>query len=65
MPFDEDMRGVVVFLTIKGDCVTWDMQRFEYDVQAAMDHMQTVQPPFYRNLYSTLKFASIRNDLIE
>ncbi len=65
LPFDEDMRGVVVFLTIKGDFINWDMRRFDYDFEAAMEQLQTIQPPFYRNLYSTLKFASIRNDLVE
>ena len=65
LPFDEDQRGVVSFLKIKNDSVKWEVKRFKYDNEAAMEHMQTIQPPFYRNLYSTLKYASIRNDLVE
>lgn len=65
LPFDEDQRGVVAFLQINEDAIKWEVNRFEYDNQAALEHMQDAQPPFYKNLYSTLKFASIRNDLVE
>lgn len=65
LPFDEDQRGVVAFLEIKGDSVKWDLQRFEYDFEAAVGHLQATHPPFFRNLLSTLKYASIRNDLVE
>jgi len=65
LPFDEDPHGAVAFLTIGPDSVEWNVTRFEYDFQAAMDQMEKVQPPFYRNLYSTLKYAGIRNDMVE
>jgi len=65
LPFDEDHRGVVAFLTVNGDDIQWEMERFEYDTQAAIDHMEKIQPPFYRNLSTTLKYASVRNDLVD
>lgn len=65
LPFDENQRGVVAFLTIKADSIDWDIRRFDYDTEAALKHMEAIQPPFYRNLYSTIKYASIRNDLVE
>jgi len=65
LPFDEDQRGVVAFLRVSETAVEWDIKRFEYDTEAALKHMEAVQPPFYRNLYSTIKYASIRNDLVE
>jgi len=65
LPFDEDRRGVVAFITLDKSDISWEVQRFAYDYQAAIDHMDEVQPPFYRNLHSTLKYASIRNDLVE
>jgi len=65
LPFDEDQRGVVAFLTIEGSQLTWDTVRFEYDHQGAIDLLDQVRPPFYRNLNATLKHASIRNDLVE
>lgn len=65
LPFDEDQRGAIAFLKIRGDSIEWEVKRFDYDYQAAMQHMQAVQPPFYRNLYSTLKYAGIRNDMVE
>lgn len=65
LPFDEDQRGVVALLAINGGTVNWEVKRFTYEHEAAMDQMNIVQPPFYRNLYSTLKYASIRNDLVE
>jgi len=65
LPFDEDSRGVVAFLKLKGDVIKWDAKRFEYDREAAMRQLATKQPPFFANLHSTLKYASIRNDLVE
>ena len=65
LPFDEDTRGVVAFLTVEGNTIDWKVKRFDYDNEAAKEHMVAVQPPFYRNLLSTLKYASIRNDLVE
>ncbi len=65
LPFDEDPQGAVAFLTVGPESLDWHVERFEYDYLAAMDHMETVRPPFYRNLISTLKYAGIRNDLVE
>ncbi len=65
LPFDEDKRGVVAFLTLENGTAHWEVKRFDYDFEAALEHMEKVQPPFYRNLHSTLKYASIRNDLVE
>lgn len=64
LPFDEDRRGVVAFLTINGDSLKWETERFDYDYEAAIDKLKQVEPPFYRNLHATLKYASIRNDLV-
>jgi len=65
LPFDEDQRGVVAFLSVDGQDIHWEVKRFEYDVDAAITQMENVQPPFHRNLTNTLKFASIRNDLVD
>ena len=65
LPFDEDQHGAVAFLKIRGDSIEWEVNRFDYDYQAAMKQMEEIQPPFYRNLYSTLKYAGIRNDMVE
>ncbi|MCF7824453.1 MAG: metallophosphatase family protein [Candidatus Marinimicrobia bacterium] len=65
LPFDENQQGVVAFLTVEGDSINWDVKRFEYDTEAALQHLEEIRPPFYRNLYSTIKYASIRNDLVE
>ena len=65
LPFDEDRRGAVAFLTTDGDELLWEAERFDYDYQAALDLLDKVKPPFSRNLRATLKYASIRNDLVE
>ena len=65
LPFDEDKRGVVAFLNLEEGTAHWEVERFNYDFDAAIAHMNAIQPPFYRNLHSTLKYASIRNDLVE
>jgi len=65
LPFDENKQGVVGFLKIKQGTVQWEVNRFDYDYEAAIEQMNKVCPPFYKNLYSTLKYASIRNDLVE
>jgi len=65
LPFDEDRRGVVGFMTIKGDTLKWEAQRFDYDYDGAIQLLKETQPPFYKNLHATLKYASIRNDLVE
>lgn len=62
LPFDEDQRGAVAFITI-GDSYLWDVVRYEYDLQVTYDALQNRKPPFYKNLVNTLKYASIRNDL--
>ena len=62
LPFDEDPRGSVAFLTV-GDKFEWDVIRFEYDIALTMSRLEERQPPFYKNLKNTVKFATIRNDL--
>ncbi len=62
LPFDEDQRGAVAFLTV-GDTYSWDVIRYEYNIQVTYDALQNRKPPFYKNLINTLKYASIRNDL--
>ncbi len=65
LPFDEDRRGVVAFLEIENGTAKWEVKRYDYDYDAAIERLNKVRPPFYRNLNSTLKYASIRNDLVE
>ena len=65
LPFDEDIRGVVAFLHVHDNNVQWEVKRFDYDNQQALDHLEQTKPPFYHNLISTIKYASIRNDLVE
>lgn len=65
LPFDENKRGVVAFLKLENGQAHWELKRFDYDYAAAIEHLDMVRPPFYRNLHSTLKYASIRNDLVE
>ncbi len=62
LPFDEDQRGAVAFLTV-GDEFSWDVVRYKYDVSVPIKALVERKPPFYRNLTNTLKFASIRNDI--
>ncbi len=62
LPFDEDPRGSVAFLTV-GDKFEWDVIRFDYDISLTMSRLEERQPPFYKNLKNTVKFATIRNDL--
>ena len=63
LPFDRDPRGSVAFLTIAGNEVKWDVDRYNYDTYLTSEKLEERKPPFYRNLKNTLKFASIRNDL--
>ncbi len=65
LPFDEDKRGVVAFLKVQDADVSYDVRRFDYNFDLALKDLEEKQPPFYRNLLSTLKYASIRNDLVE
>jgi predicted phosphodiesterase len=62
LPFDDDPRGAVAFLTV-GDTFRWDVKRFEYDYEVTIRLLEERQPPFYKNLQNTLRYASIRNDL--
>jgi predicted phosphodiesterase len=62
LPFDEDPRGSVAFLTI-GDSFEWKVIRYEYDVDSAIQKLQDRHPPFNKNLQNTIKYAAIRNDI--
>jgi hypothetical protein len=62
LPFDEDPRGAIAFLTV-GDSFQWDVLRFEYDSQTTIDMLEQQQPPFYKNLQNTVRYAAIRNDI--
>jgi len=63
LPFDEDTRGSVAFLTVEGDSFDWDVVRYNYDQKITIDLLENRQPPFYQNLQNTIKYAAIRNDL--
>ena len=62
LPFDEDPRGAVAFLSV-GQNVEWDVVRYDYDKSETIDLLEELKPPFYTNLQNTVKYASIRNDL--
>jgi hypothetical protein len=62
LPFDEDPRGAVAFLTV-GDTFNWDVNRYDYNQSGTIDLLEKRQPPFYQNLQNTVRYASIRNDL--
>ena len=62
LPFDRNKKGAVAFLTIS-DKIKWDVFRYDYDFDSTMDMLEKRQPPFYKNLKNTVKFASIRNDI--
>ncbi|OUX20436.1 MAG: hypothetical protein CBE10_03030 [bacterium TMED250] len=62
LPFDEDPRGALAFLTV-GDSFQWNIIRFEYDSQSTIDMLEQRQPPFYKNLQNTVRYAAIRNDI--
>ncbi len=62
LPFDEDPRGAVAFLTI-GDSFEWDVIRYDYPQSETINLLESRQPPFYKNLQNTIRYASIRNDL--
>jgi len=63
LPFDRDQRGSVAFLTVSEDDFIWDVNRYEYDHKSTSQLLDERKPPFFTNLQSTIKFASIRNDL--
>jgi len=62
LPFDEDPRGAVAFLTV-GDEIKWDVIRYDYNKSETIELLEELKPPFYANLQNTVKYASIRNDL--
>lgn len=62
LPFDEDPRGSVAFLTV-GDEIKWDVIRYDYNKSETIELLEELKPPFYTNLQNTVKYASIRNDL--
>ncbi len=62
LPFDEDQRGSVAFLTVD-DRFSWEVIRYDYDYQHSIDMLESRKPPFYTNLANTLKYATIRNDI--
>ncbi|MFQ6614635.1 MAG: hypothetical protein ACE5D1_07305, partial [Fidelibacterota bacterium] len=61
MPFDEDPRGAVAFLTI-GEYFEWDVIRFDYNKDETIGLLNDRKPPFYHNLINTVRYAAIRND---
>ncbi|MBT6517038.1 MAG: hypothetical protein HOK59_04785 [Candidatus Marinimicrobia bacterium] len=63
LPFDRDQRGSVAFLTVNSDDFIWDVNRYEYDYKTTSQRLGKRKPPFFTNLQSTIKYASIRNDL--
>ena len=62
LPFDEDPRGSIAFLTI-GNEFNWEIVRFEYDRDKTIEMLEKIKPPFYKNLQNTVRFATIRNDV--
>ncbi|MFQ6612805.1 MAG: metallophosphoesterase family protein [Fidelibacterota bacterium] len=62
LPFDEDPRGSVAFLTI-GDSFEWNVVRYEYDIDKTIQRLEERNPPFKKNLQNTIRYAAIRNDL--
>lgn len=63
LPFDEDPRGSVAFLTVDGKTFNWEVIRYDYNKFETIDLLDKLQPPFYKNLKNTVQYAAIRNDL--
>ena len=61
IPFDGITKGAIGFLTV-GDKFNWEAHRFDYDLNATIDLFEKRQPPFYKNLQNTVKYAEIRNE---
>lgn len=61
LPFDEDPRGSVAFLTVE-ESFNWEVVRYDYEKSQTIDLLEERQPPFYQNLKNTIRYASIRND---
>ena len=62
LPFDEDPRGSVAFLTINDD-IKWDVVRFDYDNSIVIDRLEERQIPFYKHLRQTVKYGAIQNNI--
>ena len=62
LPFDRNKKGAVAFLTVSNE-IKWDVFRYDYDFNSTLDRLEKRQPPFYKNLKNTVKFATIRNDI--
>jgi hypothetical protein len=45
-----------------GDSFKWDVVRFEYNQNSTIDLWEKRQPPFYKNLQNTVRYAAIKND---
>ena len=63
IPFDGITKGAIGFLTV-GDVFNWEVHRFDYDLNVTIDLLEKRQPPFYKNLQNTVKFAEIRNEYL-
>jgi len=63
LPFDEDPRGSVAFLTVAEKSFQWEVVRYEYNKAETIQLLEKRQPPFYLNLKNTVQYAAIRNDL--
>ena len=61
LPFDDDPRGSVGFLTINSH-INWDVVRFDYNKNKIIDRLGERQIPFYEHLQKTVKYGAIRND---
>ena len=62
LPFDEDPRGAVAFLSVGND-IEWEVIRYDYNKLETIELLEKLKPPFYTNLQNTVQHASIRNDL--
>ncbi len=63
LPFDEDPRGSVAFLTIGNGSFKWELVRFDYNKQQTISRLEDRKPPFYENLKDTIRYATIRNEI--
>ena len=63
IPFDGITKGAIGFLTV-GDEFNWQVHRFDYDLNVTINLLEERQPPFYKNLQNTVKYAEIRNEYV-
>lgn len=63
LPFDQDIRGSVVFLSVEKNRFDWNVVRYEYEQTRTIELLEKRKPPFYKNLQNTVKYAAIRNDI--